>query len=140
MGCFKIDENRLNQKIRIFDKCFLNHELKGMKDFVIINLENNSSTYEFNIFHELEAWELGYWKIGTDMILENRGLGIGSYNSTEEFEKYIVKQPLEYQKKYYKYHEGTPFENSYINIAIENGLLYLIYFITIQIIILKKIF
>ncbi len=83
---------------------------------------------------------IGYWKIGTDMILENRGLGIGSYNSTEEFEKYIVKQPLEYQKKYYKYHEGTPFENSYINIAIENGLLYLIYFITIQIIILKKIF
>ena len=64
MGCFKIDENRLNQKIRIFDKCFLNHELKGMKDFVIINLENNSSTYEFNIFHESEAWELGYWKIG----------------------------------------------------------------------------
>jgi len=35
-----------------------------MKDFVIINLENNSSTYEFNIFHESEAWELGYWKIG----------------------------------------------------------------------------
>ena len=64
LGCFKIDENRLNQKIRIFDKCFLNHELKGMKDFVIINLENNSSTYEFNIFHESEAWELGYWKIG----------------------------------------------------------------------------
>lgn len=64
LGCFKIDENRLNQKIRIFDKCFLNHELKGMKDFFIINLENNSSTYEFNIFHESEAWELGYWKIG----------------------------------------------------------------------------
>ena len=83
---------------------------------------------------------IGYWKIGTDMILENRGLGIGSYNSTEEFEKYIVKQPLEYQKKYYKYHEGLPFENSYINLALENGVIYLVYLLIMQIIILTKIF
>ena len=83
---------------------------------------------------------IGYWKIGMDMILENRGLGIGSYNSTEEFEKYIVKQPLEYQKKYYKYHEGLPFENSYINLALENGVIYLVYLLIVQIIILTKIF
>lgn len=83
---------------------------------------------------------IGYWKIGMDMILENRGLGIGSYNSTEEFEKYIVKQPLEYQKKYYKYHEGLPFENSYINLALENGVIYLVYLLIMQIIILTKIF
>lgn len=83
---------------------------------------------------------IGYWKIGTDMIIDNKGLGIGSYNSTEEFEKYIVKKPLDYQKKYYKYHEGLPFENSYINLALENGILYLIYLIVIQILILVKIF
>ena len=83
---------------------------------------------------------IGYWKIGTDMIIDNKGLGIGSYNSTEEFEKYIIKKPLDYQKKYYKYHEGLPFENSYINLALENGILYLIYLIVMQILILLKIF
>ena len=83
---------------------------------------------------------IGYWKIGTDMIIEKKGMGIGSYNSTEEFKKFIVRQPLEYQKKYYKYHEGLPFENSYINLALENGILYLIYLIVIQILILVKIF
>lgn len=83
---------------------------------------------------------IGYWKIGTDMIIEKKGMGIGSYNSTEEFKKFIVRQPLEYQKKYYKYHEGLPFENSYINLALENGVIYLLYFFIMQIIVLVKIF
>lgn len=83
---------------------------------------------------------VGYWKIGTDILRENNYLGIGSGNVEKEFEKFMDKKSKSYHEKYYKYHEGTAFENNYINLAVENGILYLIYFVVMQFVVLVNLF
>lgn len=81
-----------------------------------------------------------FWKTGTDILRENNYKGVGSGNSRKAFEKFISKRSEKYINKYYKYQEGEPFENNYLNIVIENGLVYLIYFLSVQVIILIEIF
>lgn len=115
----------------------VSHENKMLKERVISIFDINK-----NISNRVR---LGYWKIGIDMLEESHYLGIGSGqigdgNSKGEFKKFIAQKPKKYQKKYYQNHEGTPFENNYINLAVENGLIYLVYLIIIQGFILVKIF
>lgn len=88
---------------------------------------------------------IGYWKIGIDLLEESNYLGVGSGKIGDqklggEFVEFINKQSKEYKKKYYKNQEGAPFENNYLNLAVENGIAYLVYFLIMQFIILYKIF
>lgn len=83
---------------------------------------------------------IDFWKTGVDILKESNYIGVGSGNSREYFEKFIIKKSSKYQNKYYKYHEGEPFENNYINIMVENGLGYLLYFLLVHFLILRGIF
>lgn len=83
---------------------------------------------------------IGYWKMGLDILKENNYMGTGSGNTPQIFKSFIKNKSRDYKNKYFKYHEGTPFENSYINIAVENGLMYLVYYLIVQIFILFKLF
>lgn len=69
-------------------------------------------------------------KIGLDMVKEKSIFGFGSGNNISSFQNYIGNQSEEYRKKYY-YNSvaatgATPFENYYVNMAVENGALFLI--------------
>ncbi len=81
-----------------------------------------------------------FWKTGTDILRSNNYMGVGSGNSRKVFEEFISKRSKTYVKEYYKYKEGTPFENNYLNIVVENGVLYFLYFIGVQMAILIEIF
>lgn len=74
---------------------------------------------------------LDFYKIGWDILKENPLTGHGSKKSKEVFKEFINKQSTEYKEKYYNnsilLRGGTPFENNYINLAIENGIIYVFY-------------
>lgn len=83
---------------------------------------------------------IGYWRMGLDMLKESSYLGVGSGNIPYEFQNFIDSKSKSYRKKHYQFHEGTAFENNYINLAVENGLVYLIAYLIFQVSILVKIF
>lgn len=84
---------------------------------------------------------INFWKTGFDMLKESKFIGIGSGNSSEKYKEFLAYQTKDYRKKNAKYpNEGKPFENNYINMAVENGILYLIYFFYVQFLIMKKLF
>ena len=87
---------------------------------------------------------LGYVNIGLDMMKENLFFGvgtnnIGSWEKEGAFRKFIEKQSDEYLEKNAKYHEGIPFENAYINMSVENGIIYLFYYFFLQSLILLSL-
>lgn len=73
---------------------------------------------------------LDFYKIGWDVIKE-RPIGYGSDKVAFVFEEFMKKQNESYREKYYNGSistgSGTPFENNYINLAVENGITYVIY-------------
>lgn len=71
---------------------------------------------------------LDLYRAGIKISKENLLVGVGSGNSKKFFNEFIEKQSDEYRLKYYdntiKVGTGTPFENNYINVLVENGILY----------------
>lgn len=137
MYVFSLKKDRLHYIVTIIVLTIalgisLSNQNKMIKERVVSIFDINT-----NISNKVR---IGYWKIGIDILKENNYMGVGSGNIPESFAEFIDKQPKSYRKKYYKYHEGTAFENSYINLAVENGIIYVIYFLIVHILILFKIF
>lgn len=86
---------------------------------------------------------LDFYKIGFDIIKQHPIMGIGCENSKTAFAEFISKQNPKYLEKYYNnsiaVDSGTPFENNYINLAIENGVVYVFSINLILLLILIKI-
>lgn len=86
---------------------------------------------------------LDFYKIGWDVIKE-RPIGYGSDRVAFVFEEFMKKQNESYKEKYYNGSistgSGTPFENNYINLAVENGVTYVIYINLIFLLIIVKLF
>jgi len=111
-----------------------------------ISLNNNMikkrvvSIFDFNE-NISNIVRINFWKTGFDILKESNYIGIGSGNAPTEYKNFLQRQTKEYRKNYGKYpNEGKPFENNYINLAVENGIIYLIFYLFIQFLILKKIF
>lgn len=137
MYVFSLKKDRLHYIVTIIILTIalgisLSNQNKMIKERVVSIFDINS-----NISNKVR---IGYWKIGTDILRENNYMGVGSGNIPEEFDEFISRQSKSYRNKYYKYHEGTAFENSYINLAVENGIIYLMCFLIVHIFILSKIF
>ena len=122
MYIFSLKKNRVKHIFEIITVVIIlgfsiTYSNKMIKERVISIFDLNK-----NISNQVR---IDFWKTGIDILKESNYIGVGSGNSLEYFENFIDRQNINYQKKYYKYHEGTAFENNYLNIVIENGLGYL---------------
>ncbi|MBP7101586.1 MAG: O-antigen ligase family protein, partial [Leptotrichiaceae bacterium] len=137
MYIFSLKKNRVKHIFEIITVVIIlgfsiTYSNKMIKERVISIFDLNK-----NISNQVR---IDFWKTGIDILKESNYIGVGSGNSLEYFENFIDRQSINYQKKYYKYHEGTAFENNYLNIVIENGLGYLFYFLLVHFLILRGIF
>ena len=137
MYIFSLKKNRVKHIFEIITVVIIlgfsiTYSNKMIKERVISIFDLNK-----NISNQVR---IDFWKTGIDILKESNYIGVGSGNSLEYFENFINRQNINYQKKYYKYHEGTAFENNYLNIVIENGLGYLFYFLLVHFLILRGIF
>ena len=143
MYIFSLKKNKVLTIILTFSLSF----------FIVLTMATNNkmikervkSIFDFNE-NISNIVRIGYWKIGMDMLKDSNYLGVGSGRVGDgrmkgsKFEVFISQQSKEYREKYYKYNEGKPFENNYLNLAVENGLLYLVYLVFVQIFIFRKLF
>jgi len=81
--------------------------------------------------HPSNKTRLDLYRAGFGIAKNNLLFGTGSGTAPEEFLKFIENSSDEYRNKYYnnsvKIIPGTPFENNYINLLVENGTVYFLY-------------
>ncbi len=89
----------------------------------IVKINSNESELSNNTRTQL-------WKVGFDFAEKQFLFGTGAKNTRKMFKKFFRSKPLEYRKKYhYAGDHSRDFHNSFLQILIETGIVFFIFYL-----------